>query len=90
MHRLLASIRAYTTCRAFGLGRVAAAYRAGRFLLTGRTGRYAIKWRPQGHQVEQRSAGTCTRKTGPNGEPCGLKPPCPDCGLACHDVPEGA
>lgn len=25
-----------------------------------------------------------------NGHPCGLNPPCPDCGPACHDVPEGA
>lgn len=32
----------------------------------------------------------CTRRTGLNGELCGLKPPCPDCGRACHDVPEGA
>lgn len=32
----------------------------------------------------------CQRKTGPNGEACGLVPPCPDCGLACHDVPIGA
>lgn len=24
------------------------------------------------------------------GEPCNLRPPCPDCGRACHDVPEGA
>ena len=32
----------------------------------------------------------CMRPTGPNGEPCGLMPPCPDCGRACHDVPQGA
>ena len=25
-----------------------------------------------------------------NGEQCSLQPPCPDCGRACHDVPEGA
>jgi hypothetical protein len=24
-----------------------------------------------------------------DGEPCGLQPPCPDCGLALHDMPEG-
>lgn len=35
------------------------------------------------------SANKCKRKTGPNGEPCGLMPPCPDCGLSCHDVAEG-
>jgi hypothetical protein len=23
----------------------------------------------------------CRRATGPNGEACGLKPPCPDCGV---------
>jgi hypothetical protein len=32
----------------------------------------------------------CQRKTGLNGEPCGLVPPCPDCGPGCHDVPAGA
>ena len=32
----------------------------------------------------------CQRKTGLNGEPCGLVPPCPDCGRDCHDVPLGA
>lgn len=31
----------------------------------------------------------CTRLS-EDGEPCGLEPPCPDCGRACHDVPEGA
>jgi len=25
-----------------------------------------------------------------DGQPCGLTPPCPDCGRACHDVPEGS
>lgn len=30
----------------------------------------------------------CNRMSG--GEPCNLRPPCPDCGRACHDVPEGA
>lgn len=25
-----------------------------------------------------------------DGEPCGLRPPCPDCGRACHDVPVGS
>jgi hypothetical protein len=30
----------------------------------------------------------CMRMSG--GEPCYLRPPCPDCGRACHDVPEGA
>lgn len=28
----------------------------------------------------------CGRITGLNGEACGLQPPCPDCGLALHDV----
>lgn len=31
----------------------------------------------------------CERK-GTDGKPCGLEPPCPDCGRACHDVPEGS
>lgn len=31
----------------------------------------------------------CTRLSA-DGEPCGLEPPCPDCGRACHDVSEGA
>lgn len=31
----------------------------------------------------------CVRETSP-GLACGLRPPCPDCGRACHDVPEGA
>ena len=31
----------------------------------------------------------CVRETAP-GRACGLMPPCPDCGRACHDVPEGA
>lgn len=31
----------------------------------------------------------CT-KPGADGKPCGLLPPCPDCGRAVHDVPEGA
>lgn len=30
----------------------------------------------------------CTRVFG--GQPCGMEPPCPDCGRSCHDVPEGA
>lgn len=25
-----------------------------------------------------------------DGRMCGLRPPCPDCGRACHDVPQGA
>lgn len=39
-----------------------------------------------------RKSGTpCARPTGANGEPCGLTArPCPDCGLALHDVPEDA
>lgn len=32
-------------------------------------------------------AGTCTRKTGLNGEECGLQAPCPDCGPSLVDVP---
>lgn len=35
------------------------------------------------------SANKCKRKTGLTGEPCGLTPPCPDCGMSCHDVAEG-
>ena len=31
----------------------------------------------------------CTR-VGADGKACGLKPPCPDCGRACHDVGLGA
>lgn len=31
----------------------------------------------------------CVREVSP-GRACGLMPPCPDCGRACHDVPEGA
>ena len=31
----------------------------------------------------------CTR-VGADGKACGLKPPCPDCGRACHDVGPGA
>jgi len=30
----------------------------------------------------------CVREVSP-GRACGLMPPCPDCGRACHDVPEG-
>lgn len=37
-----------------------------------------------------RTAGAPCTKAGADGEPCGLTPPCPDCGRACHDVPEGA
>lgn len=29
---------------------------------------------------------TC-RRLSQDGQACGLKPPCPDCGLALHDVP---
>lgn len=31
----------------------------------------------------------CVREVSP-GRACGLMPPCPDCGRACHDVPEGS
>lgn len=30
------------------------------------------------------------QRVGMNGEICGLRGPCPDCGLTLHDVPEGA
>ena len=35
---------AYAICRSLGLGRVAALYRAARYLLTGRTGKYRAPW----------------------------------------------
>lgn len=41
-------------------------------------------------QRPHEAAERCQRKTGQSGEACGLTPPCPDCGLALHDVPEGS
>ena len=41
--------------------------------------------------LKSRKGAACARATGPNGEPCGLtQRPCPDCGLALHDVPGAA
>ncbi|MFY9477163.1 MAG: hypothetical protein WAQ08_05800 [Aquabacterium sp.] len=36
-----------------------------------------------------RGAGRCARVMS-DGKACGLTAPCPDCGMALHDVPEGS
>jgi hypothetical protein len=46
-------------------------------------------WYFKKHRLSIERLGRCTRRLS-DGRECGLVAPCPDCGPAVHDVPQGA